>query len=337
MNAPDSTSPPSPGLAGLTAALLQQGESEDLSEQLAQTAELLGRYSGWRWAAIARLVDAGRGAQMLAFADQGQRRPGRTYEMAVAPCTHISPAGGLAHFGDVAQRFGRDRAMVQLGVVQYAGMAFQRGADVVGHVFVMHDAALPSAQAHAVDPLLQVVALHVSHRLELHRVRGLAQDWQRRAETDTLTGLPNRQAFERELALQLSLVAAGARQDSLLAILDLNRLKQVNDQRGHVAGDELIRVAAQLLRGQLCRSQDEVFRIGGDEFALLTDAPRDSCERWLLAQGAAVSTALAQAGFPESGLSMGCARLQEAGGERTAWLALADERMYQQKGARRRS
>ncbi|HEX2470504.1 MAG TPA: EAL domain-containing protein [Candidatus Limnocylindrales bacterium] len=84
---------------------------------------------------------------------------------------------------------------------------------------------------------------------------------------DGLTGLGNHRAFQEELDAQV----ATARDDDgplALLIIDVDDLKKINDRKGHAAGDELLRAVAQVMRGNLRRS-DRAYRIGGDEFALL--------------------------------------------------------------------
>ncbi len=91
------------------------------------------------------------------------------------------------------------------------------------------------------------------------------------ARHDSLTNLPNRSAFlERvEQALQQS----QKNPDYLFAVLfiDLDRFKIVNDSLGHLIGDELLIVVAQILTS-CCRATDFVARLGGDEFTILLDA-----------------------------------------------------------------
>jgi diguanylate cyclase (GGDEF)-like protein len=84
---------------------------------------------------------------------------------------------------------------------------------------------------------------------------------------DGLTGLGNHRAFQEALDDAL----ASARQDAqplALIMIDVDDLKQINDRDGHMAGDEVLRGVAQIIRANL-RSTDSAFRIGGDEFALL--------------------------------------------------------------------
>jgi diguanylate cyclase (GGDEF)-like protein len=99
----------------------------------------------------------------------------------------------------------------------------------------------------------------------LINVRDLAQldVTRRQALTDELTGLPNRRAFLERLDQQAS---AGA--PFVLALLDLDRFKQVNDRLGHAAGDELLRQVSRRLASAL-RPEDMLGRLGGDEFAVV--------------------------------------------------------------------
>ncbi len=81
---------------------------------------------------------------------------------------------------------------------------------------------------------------------------------------DALTGLYNRGFFEEELAR----LEKGREFPVSIVVADVNHLKEVNDKLGHVAGDAVIRRAAQVLTAAF-RKEDIVARIGGDEFAIL--------------------------------------------------------------------
>jgi diguanylate cyclase (GGDEF)-like protein len=94
------------------------------------------------------------------------------------------------------------------------------------------------------------------------------------ANTDLLTGVPNRRGFLGVLDDRRAL-AERARQVMSLLVFDIDYLKQVNDSYGHVAGDAVIRHVASVVRREV-RQQDLLGRLGGDEFALLlSDTPLD--------------------------------------------------------------
>jgi diguanylate cyclase (GGDEF)-like protein len=110
-------------------------------------------------------------------------------------------------------------------------------------------------------------------------VRALCRQADRLAtmtRTDALTGLPNRRAFDEDLAREVS----RARREGVrltLAFLDIDGFKPVNDRFGHDAGDALLRSVASVLDHESRRGVDLPFRLGGDEFAVLmcgTDAAK---------------------------------------------------------------
>jgi len=84
---------------------------------------------------------------------------------------------------------------------------------------------------------------------------------------DPLTGLWNRRAFDRRL-VQLRAAAVRHRRPLVLVALDIDHFKAVNDRFGHAAGDEALRHLAGLLVRHT-RTEDEVFRVGGEEFTIL--------------------------------------------------------------------
>jgi diguanylate cyclase (GGDEF)-like protein len=88
-----------------------------------------------------------------------------------------------------------------------------------------------------------------------------------RAVTDPLTGLDNRRAFREAAEAEIERVRRHQRSFTV-ALLDLDDLKHVNDTQGHEAGDQVLKLVAEVLRGRL-RATDSIARLGGDEFALL--------------------------------------------------------------------
>ncbi|MCX8996357.1 GGDEF domain-containing protein [Rhizobiaceae bacterium BDR2-2] len=92
------------------------------------------------------------------------------------------------------------------------------------------------------------------------------------AFTDSLTGLPNRRAFDDALAKALD--RQTPQQSLVLVYIDLNGFKGVNDIYGHAVGDELLRIVAKRLRAAM-NARDFVARLGGDEFAAILTVPRD--------------------------------------------------------------
>ncbi|MGL9622573.1 GGDEF domain-containing protein [Bradyrhizobium sp. U531] len=87
------------------------------------------------------------------------------------------------------------------------------------------------------------------------------------ADTDFLLEIPNRRGFERELARAIAYMKR-YRASGALIVLDVDRLKPINDSFGHGAGDEVLKAIAATLTRQI-RASDVVGRLGGDEFAML--------------------------------------------------------------------
>jgi len=98
-------------------------------------------------------------------------------------------------------------------------------------------------------------------------IRHLAARLRERAETDSLTGLLNRGAFQELAEARLSAVGEPPVPVTVL-MLDVDHFKQVNDTFGHGVGDRVLRTLADTL-GQAIRPDDLVGRLGGEEFALL--------------------------------------------------------------------
>lgn len=108
---------------------------------------------------------------------------------------------------------------------------------------------------------------------KLERQRVVSARLRNAADTDVLTGLANRRAFDGALA---SLLRGQRGHDALfsLLMLDLDKFKAYNDDFGHLAGDQVLRITGHLLRAAL-RPSDMAARYGGEEFVLLlpdTDA-----------------------------------------------------------------
>lgn len=92
--------------------------------------------------------------------------------------------------------------------------------------------------------------------------------WQQ-ANFDTLTGIPNRRMFFERLQMEIQRVQRYGGAFALLFI-DLDEFKEINDQRGHNVGDEVLKCITERLLG-LVRSTDLVARLGGDEFTIIVN------------------------------------------------------------------
>ncbi|HZQ38235.1 MAG TPA: diguanylate cyclase, partial [Dehalococcoidia bacterium] len=102
--------------------------------------------------------------------------------------------------------------------------------------------------------------------------RRRAEQLERQALTDSLTGLPNRRLVDDRLQ-QAIFVAQRNRGSLALLFIDLNRFKTVNDTYGHAAGDQLLQEVSGRLQESL-RQTDTVARLGGDEFTAILPGAR---------------------------------------------------------------
>ena len=140
--------------------------------------------------------------------------------------------------------------------------------EVVGALAVTHPE--PSRFAREEAELVREVGALLGSALERLALRERLRS---QAITDALTGLLNRRGFLEWGRVTLENAARRGRPMALL-YLDLDRFKEVNDARGHEAGDRLLLAVAQRL-ARATRSRDLLARLGGDEFAALIEADRE--------------------------------------------------------------
>jgi diguanylate cyclase (GGDEF)-like protein len=172
-------------------------------------------------------------------------------------------------------------------------------------------------------------------RGELRRALRKIEELQASADTDFLLGIPNRRGFERELARALAYIKR-YRASGALIVLDVDRLKPINDAFGHAAGDQVLKAIVAVLISQV-RSSDIVGRLGGDEFALLlwnlsaadakakAAALEETIDRLAFRFGGSTITAGASAGVAMLGSHAETSRALEE----------ADSAMYLRKAQRR--
>jgi diguanylate cyclase (GGDEF)-like protein len=172
-------------------------------------------------------------------------------------------------------------------------------------------------------------------KAELVRTQARIEELQAAADTDFLLDIPNRRGFERELHRAIAFIkryhAGGA-----LIVLDVDRLKPINDAFGHAAGDQVLKAITAALLAQV-RASDVVGRLGGDEFALLLWNLSETDAR---AKAAALEEAIDCLTFVfdgrtvTAGASAGVSVL-DTHSEASRALEAADSAMYVRKALRR--
>lgn len=177
-------------------------------------------------------------------------------------------------------------------------------------------------------------------RASVDKIETLERDLERAlraANLDSLTGISNRRGFEAELRQRTGDAMNGGDDISLLMI-DIDNFKQVNDQWGHPAGDEVLRRVAERLRATV-RRQDVTARYGGEEFVILLPHTnlRQACVVAEKAR-AAIETARTETAPgqlpPPVTVSVGVAGYR-LGDSLTGWIGRADAALYQAKRAGR--
>lgn len=151
----------------------------------------------------------------------------------------------------------------------------------------------------------------------------LRRQWEQEALTDSLTGLHNRRAFQQDLQRALT-----QNLNCLLIMLDVDGLKQINDQLGHAHGDRLLKTVADALQ-QAFAPLAQVYRLGGDEYALL-DLNGSFSQHELLRRFQKAMEHTQAAGFPEVRVSYGTARAADHHNAEEM-LTAADLNMYLHK------
>ncbi len=168
----------------------------------------------------------------------------------------------------------------------------------------------------------------MSHRLNTERTR-----FEFAAAHDALTGLANRATFDRRLRETIDYCKVHGTH-AVLAFIDLNKFKPINDTYGHQAGDIVLRTVAERLRRHL-RGLDTVARLGGDEFAILFEQCNAARATPLIERIAAtINEPMAVFDHQLSvSCSIGIVVCPDDGDNAEQLAHIADERMYAAKRA----
>lgn len=177
---------------------------------------------------------------------------------------------------------------------------------------------------------------YVAVYADLHDQKAAENALRWQADHDPLTGLPNRRLLTDRMQTALALAK---RKNASVAVvfIDLDRFKPVNDDYGHLAGDFLLQIVADRMRGVL-RASDSLARVGGDEFiAVLGEVSSMSGVRRALSGllGAVAEPVAWEGANLQVSCSIGVAFWPDDGEDVTALIEAADAAMYQAKTAGR--
>jgi diguanylate cyclase (GGDEF)-like protein len=225
-------------------------------------------------------------------------------------------------------------------VCVFYGLYFDRRTSAVGVLGVVFAGMSPQLFAPDAAELVEYLLVYVPVYLTITFVSGYMTRQvslregqkarlRREVSLDGLTGLANRRGLEEQLVEELNRMR---RYGSPLTVLflDLDNFKQVNDQRGHHTGDEVLRLVADTLRSDV-RLVDTAARYGGEEFVILLPGTHTAGAKALFGrmQKRLTSASVERLGFPVT-MSAGAV---EAGPDSEAGdlISAADEAMYEAK------
>jgi diguanylate cyclase len=172
---------------------------------------------------------------------------------------------------------------------------------------------------------------------QLNRMRHELLQAQKELALDPMTRLYNRASFDEllEKTIELSLFSG---QSSVLLMIDVDHFKQINDNHGHVAGDQVVLHIANCLKKTVPRKTDFVARYGGDEFAVILQdtEPHDGemLANRLLKDIKGQSVTMADGASIPLSLSIGVSTLQKNDAAQD-WVNRSDHALYQAKSAGR--
>jgi len=176
--------------------------------------------------------------------------------------------------------------------------------------------------------------LRTTSRRLIVRNMETVEEAEKSANTDLMTGLGNRRAFEADIMEFERMIGVGEFSDLMVAVIDLDGLKQVNDSHGHAEGDYLIQTFSAGIKESL-RVNDRAYRVGGDEFVILS--PLSTKPDFMKIKGRiakVIEDVRNETGFSDAGASVGIAVLSAAEFSLQQALRLADKRMYDDKKKR---
>ncbi len=183
---------------------------------------------------------------------------------------------GRSYTADVGDCWGDSDAARELGINTYVSTPVRTGGGALYGTLCAASASNVPLRPNVEKVLVmfaRLIGQHVERERLLAQLKRANEDLAASALLDPLTGLPNRRAMMQELPRML----ARAQRDGsalVVAFIDLDGFKKINDTHGHGAGDELLEsVGKRIASGR--RKGDFVARIGGDEFVVLAPVPTD--------------------------------------------------------------
>ncbi|GLQ99187.1 GGDEF domain-containing protein [Dyella mobilis] len=261
------TSFPSNLFGALVAAVTHAHTLEGLTRPLL---ELLQRVTGLESTYLTRL-DAAEGTLCVLYARNTDRLSIPEGLSTPWEATLCKRALDEARFytDDVGGHWGDCEVARALGVVTYLSAPVRgKGGELFGTLCAASDERkpLPDAATHVLGLFAYLISQQVDRERLLAALHQANQSLASTALTDAITQLPNRRALLDDM--QQRLASLPEDQALIVAFIDLDEFKPINDRFGHEAGDQFLQTVAKRLRRML-RDGDVAARMGGDEFVVL--------------------------------------------------------------------
>ncbi|MES2684548.1 MAG: sensor domain-containing diguanylate cyclase [Pseudomonadota bacterium] len=323
----------------LTALAATVGDAEDLEGLARPLLELMETVTGLE-STYLTTIDLDRGVQHVLYARNSkamQIPEGLTVPWGDTLCKRALEEG-RAYTGDVAACWGDSEAAQALGIQTYLSQPVRvLDGSVYGTLCAASDAKVQIQPdvLRVVGLFARLVAHQIDSEREMKRLKCLTADLTVHALTDPLTGIANRRGIMDRLERMLD----RARREHgtvMVAFVDLDGFKRINDQHGHEAGDLFLCQMAKKLSESI-RANDVLGRYGGDEFVIVTGAGDAKAFSRRIEQATTGRFITSQTVIDYAGASVGVAIASPDDASAHTLLSRADGAMYASKLARKQA
>lgn len=290
---------------------------------------------------IVSLVDDDRHVVKSSVGLTGRSRVWRKVPIALRYVRQVATSGRPVFVGNTSEALAHPDTELQApdGVAYAVVPIVTPDGQVLGTICVIDTAphAWTHSEINGLIDISSILMMELELRSDLTLKRQTQEHLLYSTLHDALTGLPNRSLFTERL--RHAMRRAARHPDDLFAVLflDLDRFKDVNDNLGHFAGDELLRAVARRLEACI-RPEDTVARLSGDEFAILLESITDTSDAGRVAERIeeALSFPINLAGAEvTTSASMGIVTSSMSHDQPEQLLRSADMAMYRAKAAGR--
>lgn len=312
-------------------------DSDNLENMVRPMLELLEAVTGLSSTYLTR-IDEGAGLQHILYSRNSSKLQipeGLSVPWGDTLCKRALEEG-RPYTDDVATCWADSGAARDLGINTYLSQPVRMQDGGVYGTLCAASAERVGLQPSTIDVLAKfakLIAQQVERERALRRAHAENVELSTHALADPLTGLANRRRMEQDLQRML---AAAEREGKpiVVAFIDLDGFKEINDQYGHEVGDELLVYVARSLTS-VVRPTDLVARTGGDEFVVLAPGANGTDLRERLEEATAGRISHGSHTINYHGGSVGVAAIAPGERDIAAALSMADSAMYQAKRARK--